>query len=74
VRFFPGYESFGADREELGADIALLDFRQDASDRGKIVIDVQHHQAVMDRRGAHQQVDGSRTAVLTLLGELVLGG
>src|SRR5437868_6663113 len=55
------------------ADIALLNFRQGIGDCDEICIDMQDGQAVVNSGGAHQQVDGPRTAMLSLLSEFVLG-
>ncbi len=57
-------------RRVLGADIALPNFWQDVRDDREIAVGMQHGQTVMNSGGAHQQVDGTRAAVLSLLGEL----
>ncbi len=42
--------------------------------RGEVVVYVKHRVTVMDRRRAHQEVDGSGGTMLPSLGELVLRG
>ena len=56
----------------LDADIALLDIWQDVRDRDEITVDMQHDEAMVNGGSAYQKIDGTRTAVLSLLGELVL--
>jgi len=56
----------------LGTDISLPDFWQGVLDGREIAVGMQHGQAVMNSGGAYQQVDRTRAAVLSLLGELVL--
>ncbi len=56
----------------LGADVALLDFWQDIRDGREIAVDMQHGQTVVNGGSAYQQIEGTRAAVLSFLGEPVL--